>query len=82
MESPDDTAAAAGVEERMGSKGVDRNDISFPRAGVKKVDSDNLWGEEEKMNNILIIILKLKFTVLQLFKAAAAATDHRCQFKT
>lgn len=42
-ESPADvselSAAAAGVEERMGRRGVTKNGISFPRAGVRKVES-------------------------------------------
>lgn len=36
--------AAAGVEERMGTRDVVRNCISFPSAGVRKVDSDELRG--------------------------------------
>lgn len=31
--------AAAGVEERAGMRGVAKNGISFPRAGVRKLDS-------------------------------------------
>lgn len=31
--------AAAGVEERTGARGVAKNGISFPTAGVRKVDS-------------------------------------------
>lgn len=42
-ESADDTSeasrAAAGVEERAGMRGVAKNGISFPRAGVRKLDS-------------------------------------------
>lgn len=40
-ESPGDisTAAAAGVEERVGSKGVTRNGVCFLNTGVRKVAS-------------------------------------------
>lgn len=46
VDVPELSAAAAGVEDRMGSRGVARNGISFPRAGVRKVDSlsDDLQG--------------------------------------
>lgn len=48
-ESPADVprlSAAAGVEERMGTRDVARNGISFSRAGVRKVGppSDDLSG--------------------------------------
>lgn len=35
----DASRAAAGVEERAGTRGVARNGISLPRAGVRKLDS-------------------------------------------
>lgn len=42
-ESADDTSdssrAAAGVEERAGTRGMAKNGISFLRAGVRKLDS-------------------------------------------
>lgn len=53
-ESDDDTSeasrAAAGVEERAGTRGVAKNGISFPRAGVRKLDSlpEDLLGPENR----------------------------------
>lgn len=55
-ESADDTSeasrAAAGVEERAGTRGVAKNGISFPRAGVRKPDSlsGDLLGPNHKIS--------------------------------
>ncbi len=55
---PELSAAAAGVEERMGRRGVVRNGISFPSAEVRKVDSlsDDLRGRNNrKVSNITFL---------------------------
>lgn len=55
-ESADDMSeasrAAAGVEERAGIRGVAKNGISFPRAGVRKLDSlsEDLRSPNNKMS--------------------------------
>lgn len=53
-ESADDVSeasrAAAGVEERAGTRGVAKKGISFPRAGVRKLDSlsEDLLGPNKR----------------------------------
>lgn len=55
-ESADDASeasrAVAGVEERAGTRGVAKNGISFPRAGVRKLDSlsEDLLGPNNKIS--------------------------------
>lgn len=43
---------AAGVEDRAGTRGVARNGISFPKAGVRKLESlsEDLLGPNNKIS--------------------------------